>query len=78
MSNRKLFYWAFLITIFLEVLNLMVKVFNRYYFNLFILVVLTVITALLGKSLGIKVGWVVTLTVLILLLLILMMFVVWN
>ena len=78
MSNVKLFYWIYVIAIFIEVLNLILKVFNPYYFNLFVLAIVTVNTAFLGKNTGIKIGWIVTFTILTLLLLILMMFVVWN
>jgi hypothetical protein len=76
-KNRKL-YWLFASLVLAEVLNLVFKVANPYYFNLIILTVLTVLTALLGKSLGIKIGWIVTLTVLTLLLIGLLSFVVWN
>jgi len=76
-KNRKL-YWLFSIVILLEVLNLIFKVANPYYFNLVILSALTLLTAMLGKVLGIKIGWIVTLTVLTLLLIGLLTFVVWN
>ena len=76
-KNRKL-YWLFASLVLVEVLNLVFKVANPYYFNLIILTALTVLTALLGKSLGIKIGWIVTLTVLTLLLIGLLSFVVWN
>ena len=76
-KDRKL-YWIFAIVILLEVLNLVFKVANPYYFNLIILTALTALTALLGKGLGIKIGWIVTLTLLTLLLIGLLSFFVWN
>ena len=78
MDKLKFFYWSFASIILLEVFNLVFKILNPYYFNLAILVALTILTAMMGKYLGIKIGWVVTLTVLTLLLIGLLTFVVWN
>jgi len=71
-------YWAYSVVLLAEVLNLTFKLFNAYYFNLVVLFVLVLLTAVLGKSLGIKIGWVVTITVISLLLITLMTFIVWN
>ena len=78
MDNNKFFYWAFTGVILIEVLNLVFKVFNPYYFNLGMLTALTVLSAWLGRRLGIKTGWIVTLTIFTLLLIVLLTFVVWN
>ena len=78
MDKSKFFYWSFASIILIAVLNLVFRVLNPYYFNLAILMVFTVLTAWLGYRLGIKIGWVVTLTILTLLLIGLLTFVVWN
>ena len=78
MGKNRVLYWLFATVILLEVLNLVFKVANPYYFNLITLTAFTALTALLGKGLGIKIGWIVTLTTLTLLLIGLLSFVVWN
>ena len=78
MGKIKYLYWGFSIIVLIEVLNLVFKLFNPYYFNLVILGVLTLLSLWLGKYVGIKIGWLVTIAVLTLLLIVLLTFVIWN
>ena len=78
MEKNRYFFWLYGLIILVEVLNLVFKIANPYYFNLIVLAILVILNAFLGKRLGIKIGWIVTLTVISLLLIGLLAFVVWN
>ncbi len=77
-KQLRIVYGAFVIVLFAEILNLIFKIFTPYYFNLFILVFLALLTANLGWQIKIKKVWIVTFAILNLLLITLLTFVVWN
>jgi len=78
MNDIKKLYWLFAVTLLIQVVNLVIKVINIYYFNLIVIGILLITTALLGRTARIKTGVIVTLLVLNLLLVVTMIFIPWN
>ena len=78
MNNIKKLYWLFAVTLLIQVANLVIKAINIYYFNLIVIGILLIVTALLGRTARIKTGVIVTLLVLNLLLVVTMIFIPWN
>jgi len=78
MNNIKKLYWLFAVTLLIQVANLVIKAINIYYFNLIVIGILLIATALLGRTARIKTGVIVTLLVLNLLLVVTMIFIPWN
>jgi len=78
MNNIKKLYWLFSVTLLIQVANLVIKAINIYYFNLIVIGILLIATAMLGRTARIKTGVIVTLLVLNLLLVVTMIFIPWN